>query len=138
MSLLNRNKTEIKKEKINSSEKKEKNWPKSKGKLAIDFYETPKELVIQSPIAGIEIEDLDISVENDMLIIKGERENPIKEEKDYISQECFWGEFIRKVIFPQQVDKENIEAKMIDGILIIRMPKVEKKEEQKIKVERKE
>jgi len=128
--------TEIKKEKIEPD--KEKEWPKSKGKLTIDFYETPEELVIEAPIAGVEIEDLDISVENDMLIIKGERNNLVEEKKDYISQECFWGKFIRKVIFPQEIDKEKIEAKMIDGILVIRMPKIEKRNEKKIKVEREE
>jgi len=110
-----------------SSQKDEK-WPELKeqpaGQLAIDVYQTENDLVIQSAIAGIKPETLDISMEKDIINIKGKRQKPFEENGDYFSQECFWGPFLREIILPADVDPNRAEATMKDGILTIRIPKI--------------
>ncbi len=115
------------------SETKEE-WFEPEGELAIDVYQTEDELVIQSAIAGIKPEDLDISMERDIIAIKGSRKKPFEEEGDYFTQECYWGPFSREIILPTEVDPERIEAVMKDGILTIRIPKILREKLRKIKV----
>ncbi len=105
------------------------------GQLAVDVYQTETELVIQSAIAGIKTEDLDISIESDSVIIRGIREHPPETgEKNYFYQECYWGQFSRQIILPEETDPGRAEATMKEGILTIRIPKIEKKEKKKILV----
>lgn len=119
-------------EKKEEPEKKER-WLESEGELAVDVFQTDSELVIQSAIAGIKPEDLDISVESDVLLIKGKREKlGLEEERNYFYQECYWGSFSRQIILPTEVDPSRIEASMKEGILTIRMPKIERKKKRKI------
>jgi len=105
------------------------------GQLTLDVYQTPGEIVIKSTIAGVAPEDLDISITNDMVIIKGERKNSeeVKTE-DYYYQECYWGKFSRSVILPVDVDPDKSKAVLKNGILTIRLPKIEKVKTKKIKV----
>lgn len=98
------------------------------GELAVDVYQTEDELVIQSPIAGVRPENLDVSIEDDQLTIKGFRERPReKQEKNYLYQECYWGAFSRQIILPEEVDPSRAQATLKEGILTIRIPKLEKK-----------
>lgn len=111
------------------------NWLDSEGELTVDVYQTDKEIVIQSAIAGIEPEDLDISIEKDMVTIRGKREKQFEEEeKNYFYQECYWGRFSRKIILPAEVNSSKINASMKNGILIIRIPKIEGKKKTKISI----
>lgn len=113
-----------------------KDWKITDGQLVVDVYETDNELVIQSAIAGIKNNKIDIGLENDVLIIKGERENPIKDiSKNYFTQECYFGPFSREIILPREVDTSRIEAKIKDGILTVRMPKIERAKNKKIQIE---
>lgn len=133
-----------KKEKVETKKPKEKSssalasddkeWPKSEGQLAVDVYQTESELVIQSAIAGVKSEELDISVEGDLVIIKGERRRPIEENEDYFSQECYWGSFSRKIILPVEVDPGRIDASLKNGILTIRMPKIVREKKMKVTI----
>jgi len=109
-------------------------WPEPEGQLAIDVYQTETELVIQSAIAGVKPEDLDISMERDILTIKGSRQKPFEESGDYFTQECYWGSFSREVILPVEVDPGRAEAIMKNGILIIRIPKLLREKKRQIKV----
>jgi len=109
-------------------------WFEPEGELAIDVYQTEGELIIQSAIAGVKPEDLDISMERDVISIKGIRQNPFKEEGDYFTQECYWGPFSREIILPTEVDPERIEAVMKDGVLTVRIPKIMREKLRKIKV----
>ncbi len=111
-----------------------KEWPEPMGELAIDVYQTENELVIQSAIAGVKPEDLDISMERDILTIKGTRQKPFEESGDYFTQECYWGPFSREVILPVEVDPDRTEATMKDGILTIRIPKILREKKRQIKV----
>lgn len=110
-------------------------WPKPEGQLAIDVYQTESELVIQSAIAGIKPENLDITVEGDVVTIRGERKKPVEEGGDYFSQECYWGPFSREIILPVEVDPSRIEATLKEGILTIRVPKILREKKRKIAVE---
>ncbi|MDI6603070.1 MAG: Hsp20/alpha crystallin family protein [Patescibacteria group bacterium] len=116
-----------------TEEKKEK-WFETEGQLAIDVYQTETELVIQSAIAGVKPADLDISMERDIIAIKGSRQKPFEENGDYFTQECYWGSFSREVILPVEVDPNRAEATMKDGILTIRIPKLLREKQRKIKV----
>lgn len=105
------------------------------GQLAVDVYQTDTEIVIRSAIAGIKSEDLDISIESDSVIIRGVREQPPEAgDKKYFYQECYWGPFSRQIILPEETDPNQSEASMKEGILTIRIPKIEKKEKKKITV----
>jgi len=107
-------------------------WLEPVGQLAVDVYQTENELVIQSAIAGVKSEDLDISLEGDVITISGERKKPFEEKEDYFSQECYWGKFSRQIILPVEVDPNRIEASLKDGILTIRAPKLLKEKKRKI------
>ena len=112
---------------------------KEEGQLAIDVYETENEIVVQSTIGGIKAEDLDISIEDDMVTIRGSRENKIeKEGKKYFYQECYWGSFMRKLILPEEVDASKSKAVIKEGILTLSMPKIHRKTKKKIAVEQEE
>ena len=117
-----------------SSKEKWGNLEKPAGQLAIDVYQTANDLVIQSAIAGISPENLEISIERDVVAIRGTREKPFEEEGEYFNQECYWGPFSREVILPVEVDPDRAEAKMKEGILIIRLPKILREKKRKITV----
>lgn len=105
------------------------------GQLNIDMYQTRDNVIIKSTIAGVRPEDIDITVANDMVTIKGSRK---KEEQipqdDYFYQECYWGNFSRSVIIPVDIDSETIEADLKDGILTVIIPKAAKAKTKKVKV----
>lgn len=105
------------------------------GQLTIDVYQTPSEIVVESAIAGVKPEDIDINVTSDSITIKGERhrEKELKDE-DYFYQECYWGRFSRSVILPQEVDPENADVNFKNGILTVRLPKLNRKKAKKLKV----
>ncbi len=117
-------------------EKTSGDWlPDSEGQLTIDVYQTPTDIVIKSTIAGVSPEDLDITITNDMVTIKGKREkDDIIAGGDYYYQECYWGAFSRSVILPVDVEAEKADASMKNGILTIRLPKIEKIKTKKIRV----
>lgn len=105
------------------------------GQLTLDVYQTDKNIIIKSTIAGVKPEDLDISFNNGMIAIKGERKEEEKVEKEnYFYQELYWGSFSRSVILPTEVDMENIKAELKNGILEIELPKKESTKQKKIKV----
>lgn len=96
----------------------------TEGQLAIDVYQTSKRIIIKSTIAGVNPEDLKISLHNDLLTVQGTR-SPGKElgEGDYLYQECYWGSFSRSIILPAEVDPKNVEAELENGILTITLHK---------------
>lgn len=107
----------------------------SEGQLTIDVYQTDNDIVIKSTIAGVKPEDLDVSINNDMVSIRGERKNEeVVGEDNYYYQECYWGNFSRSVILPIDVISEKSEASMKNGILTIRLPKADNTKTKKIQV----
>jgi len=124
-----------KKEDMIPSEEQAPDWFEPEGELAVDVYQTDDEIVIQSTIAGVKPEDLDISIENDTVTISGERQNIVEDRgKNYFYQECFWGAFSREIILPEEVDGGRAEATMKDGVFTLRIPKIERQKIKKVKV----
>jgi len=109
----------------------------SEARLSIDLYETEQDIVIQSTIAGVKAKDLDISIEDEMLTIKGKRQKQEHEdssERKYLYQECYWGAFTRKIILPEEVDASKIKAVIEEGVLTLKIPKIKKEEKKKVKI----
>ena len=99
--------------------------------LSIDIFETNDFFFIQSPIAAVKSKDLKISVEDKILTIRGEREKPILTSGKYIYKECYWGKFSRKIILPDEVDSSKVEATLEDGLLTVKIQRINKKKKEK-------
>jgi HSP20 family protein len=123
---------ELKEKEIVEKEEITDKWLETEGELVVDVYQTETDLVVVSVIAGVNGEDLNIWVEGDVLSIEGERKKPLEEKGDYFFQECYWGKFGRKIILPVEIDPNKIEASFEKGILIIRMPKLQREKKRKI------
>jgi len=105
------------------------------GQLNIDMYQTKDNVIIKSTIAGVRPADIDITVANDMVTIKGSRrKDESVPQDDYFYQECYWGNFSRSVIIPVDIESEEIEADLKDGILTVIIPKAAKAKTKKVKV----
>lgn len=105
------------------------------GELSVDVYHTEKEVVIQTMIAGVKPEDLNITVTREMLTIKGTRERPNEVDEDkYFQRELYWGAFSRTLVLPYEVESEEADAIERHGLLTIRLPKIDKARVQKVKI----
>lgn len=105
------------------------------GQLTVDVYQTPTEIVIQSTVAGVDPENLDISITNESVTIRGKRERIERaRDEDYFFQECYWGKFARSIILPQEVDAEKSVATIKNGVLTIRLPKLNREKVKKLRV----
>ena len=105
------------------------------GQLTIDVYQTDDEVVIKSTIAGVKPEDLDVSINNDMVTIRGERKQDEEiSPENYYYQECYWGPFSRSVILPVEIVSDKAEATMKNGILTLKLPKADTTKTRKIQV----
>jgi len=108
----------------------------SDGQLAVDVYQTQSDIIIKTMAAGIRPEDLDISITRDMITIKGNREdNSINiDDEDYFHRELFWGSFSRTILLPQEIEIEEAEATERHGLLTIKLPKINKDRQTKLRV----
>ena len=105
------------------------------GQLTIDVYQTPDDVVVLSTIAGVKSADLEITLNNDLLTIRGSRTNPsTAKQEDYFYQENYWGTFSRSVILPVDVDGDKVRAELKDGVLKVLLPKATKAKTKRIKV----
>ena len=105
------------------------------GQLALDVYQTSNEIVILAPIAGVKMNDISVTVTEDVLTIKGKRylEFNIPDE-DYLTQECFWGDFSRSIVLPSSADTTKISAGMKDAVLKISIPRTERTKTRLIRI----
>jgi len=116
-------------EKLNENEANLENadWEKfeeGEGQLALDVHETKDNIIVRSTIAGAKPEDIEISVNNDMLTIRGSRKEEEQiDEENYFYRECYWGNFSRSIILPKPIEADKINAKLKNGILTITLPK---------------
>lgn len=105
------------------------------GELAVDVYQTPDAIVVKAFIAGVQPNTVDISLTREMITITGSREDEREVEgDDYFQKELFWGSFSRTVMFPEEVDVDLAEASEKHGILTVRLPKINKQRQTKLKV----
>ena len=126
-------------EKIESKDIKNVNpWPSSEeeGELAVDLCKTKDELILQAVIGGVVISDLDISITNDMITVRGERNRESKDsiEKVYYN-ECFWGPFSRSLVLPHEINADKAKATIKNGMLTIHLPKLVKTKRKTLKIE---
>ena len=105
------------------------------GQLTVDVFQDDERIVVQSTIAGVSPEDLDVSITNDMVTIRGERRQQYDvDSEDYFYQECYWGPFSRSIILPVEIDADRAEARIKNGVLTIRIPKANAAVTRKLKV----
>ncbi|MBI2589014.1 Hsp20/alpha crystallin family protein [Candidatus Saccharibacteria bacterium] len=105
------------------------------GQLAVDVYETKEKLYVKGRVAGVNKADLDVSISDNTLTIKGTLSSGAEDDvENYFLQECYWGEFSRSIVLPVPVKEEEIEAVLKDGVLTISSPKVKQDTVKKIPV----
>jgi HSP20 family protein len=105
------------------------------GQLAVDVYETKEKLVVKGRVAGVNKDDLDVSISDNTLTVRGTL-NAGNEDgvENYFLQECYWGEFSRSIVLPVPVKEDEIEAVLKDGVLTISFAKVKQDTVKKIQV----
>lgn len=105
------------------------------GQLAVDVYETREKLIVKARTAGVNKNELDVSISDNQLTIRGTL-NAGNEDgvENYFLQECYWGEFSRTIALPVPVKEEEIEAVLKDGVLTISFGKVKQDTVKKIQV----
>jgi HSP20 family protein len=105
------------------------------GQLAVDVYETKERLVVKARTAGVNKSDLDVSIADNTLSIRGTLSAGAEDDViNYFAQECYWGEFSRSIALPVPVKEEEIEAVLKDGVLTISFTKVKQDTVKKIQV----
>ena len=121
-----------------SSDEKLSEWLEEEngdGQLAVDVYQTPDDIFIRAMVAGVKPDDLDISITRDMVTIKGLREGPHEISDDnFFFKELYWGSFSRTILLPQEIEVEESEASEKNGLLTLRLPKVDKGRQTKLRV----
>jgi len=123
------------------SESENEDWFGGKdeeGQLSIDVYQDPKNIIVKSTIAGVKPEDINISLNNDMLTIRGKREMTEEiAEQDYLYRECYWGNFSRSIILPAEIQSDKIEASLENGVLTVILPKAKNSKQISVKIKEK-
>jgi HSP20 family protein len=104
----------------------------------VDILEELDEIVLKAELPGIALKDVDLQVKDDVLILRGERrfEQETKKE-NYHRVERAYGSFARSFQLPSIVDRDNIKAKLKDGVLEVKLPKTKKNEPRSITIESK-
>lgn len=103
--------------------------------LTVDVYQNDDEIIIRALVAGVKPDDLDVAITRDMVTISGKRvEQKEVNEEDYVYQELFWGGFSRTVVLPAEIDVDAAEAGEKHGLLTIKLPKLNKDRQTKLKV----
>lgn len=111
------------------------NETERKGELTVDVYQTPDMIIVKSMIAGVRPEDLDISITRDIVTIRGKREEErLARDEDYFTRELYWGSFSRTISLPEEIDVDEAEAIEKHGLLILKLPKLDRKRQSKLKV----
>lgn len=125
-------------DRIDRNEKKISAWVEEEteeAELAVDVYETPSDIFIQTMVAGVKPDDLELSVARDMITIRGLREeNRNIDEESYFTKELYWGAFSRTISLPQEVEPEEVEATEKHGLLTIKIKKVDKGRKNTVRV----
>lgn len=105
------------------------------GQLAVDVYETKEKLVVKARTAGVNKHDLDVSISDNTLSIRGTLSAGNEDDvENYFVQECYWGEFSRSIALPVPVKEDEIEAVLKDGVLTISFTKLKQDTVKKIQI----
>lgn len=105
------------------------------GQLAVDVYETKEKLIVKARTAGVNKNDLDVSISDNTLVIRGTLSSGDEvEAENYFVQECYWGEFSRSITLPVSVKEDQIDAVLKDGVLTISFDKVKQDTVKRIEI----
>lgn len=106
------------------------------GQLAVDVYETADQLIVKARTAGVNKEDLDVSISDGILSISGTLSSgDDSDATNWHVQECYWGEFNRTLALPVPVKEEEVAAVLKDGVLTISFSKVKQEQAKKITIQ---
>ena len=109
--------------------------PAGEGELSLDVFQTPEDIIVRAMIPGVRKDDMDISISRDSITIKGSRkEDKVIADQDYVVRELYWGTFSRTVQFPHEVDIEHAEATENQGMLTIKLPRIDKERQAKLRI----
>ena len=119
-----------------NEEEEDSKWKEEQeAELTVDLYQTNSDIIVQTMVAGVLPENLSITITRDMITIRGKREeNQSVSSDNFFVQELYWGAFSRTISLPEEVDPEEAEAIEKHGLLIIRLPKIDKNRETKLKI----
>ncbi|MFA5931966.1 MAG: Hsp20/alpha crystallin family protein [Candidatus Paceibacterota bacterium] len=117
---------------------KKNNWieeENEEAELSVDLYQTPTDIIVQTMVAGVKPEDLELSIARDIITIRGKREeNRTIDEDNYFTKELYWGKFSRTISLPAEVEPEEVEATERHGLVTIKIKKVDKEKKNTVKV----
>ncbi|MFC2511031.1 MAG: Hsp20/alpha crystallin family protein [Candidatus Nanoperiomorbus sp.] len=106
------------------------------GQLAVDVYETPEQLIVKARTAGVNKNDLDVSIADGVLTISGTLSSGDDSDATHWHvQECYWGEFSRTLVLPVAVKEDEVKAVLKDGVLTIAFNKVKQEQARKIQIQ---
>lgn len=109
--------------------------PGAEGQLGIDMFQTPNEIIIRAMVAGVRPEDLQIDIGREAVTIRGERQEKHEIHRDdYVHRELYWGAFSRTIELPAEVEPETADATEKHGLLILRLPKLDKAKRSSVRV----
>lgn len=96
------------------------------GQISLDIIEKKDSIIIIAPIAWVLLKNIDLTVNKNVLVISWNREKPFDYYEWNIirNSECFWWEFVRNIILPENMDFDNIKAVMENNLLIVNIPKI--------------
>ena len=118
--------------------KNENNWmaeEADEAELTVDVYQTSSDIVVQTMVAGVRPEDLEITIGRDTVAIRGTRgENRNIDDENYFTKELYWGKFSRTILLPQEVEPEEVEAVEKHGLLTVKLKKVDKEKKSVVRV----
>ncbi|MEZ4103362.1 MAG: Hsp20/alpha crystallin family protein [Candidatus Paceibacterota bacterium] len=116
----------------------EKEWIEEEeqiGELSVDVYQTNSDIVVQAMVAGVRPEDLNVDITRDTVTISGSRkESKTVKDDEYFTQELYWGSFSRTIALPEEVDPDEAEATEKHGLLVLKLPKIDKNRQTKLKI----
>lgn len=111
------------------------NHVEDEGQLAIDVYQTDDAIHLIAPIAGVSESNLEVTITDEIISIRGTRTQPAGVPmENFFIQECYWGSFSRSYVLPVAVDPDAAAASLKDGILTIRIPRIEKSKTRVLKI----
>ena len=120
------------------SEKKNDKWieeENEEAELSVDVYQTANDIVIQTMVAGVRPEDLELSIARDTITIRGKREESRSiDEDNYFTKELYWGRFSRTISLPAEVEPEEVEATEKHGLLTVKNKKVDKEKKNTVRI----
>jgi len=105
--------------------------------LAVDVMETNDNLIIVAPLAGVDPDDVRVEITEDVVVIEGERENPVfNATEDYLVNECYFGPFSRSIVLPEMVNSKKAKAEFKKNVLVVTIPKLDNVRTRIVKIEK--